>query len=275
MASDFARVVAAPGLAALATGPAGSCEIASAPAASRVAAAAVVFLGDVVAVKGARRSLAVEDCVIRHCVVEQRVGDAAELPGVAVGAGAPPGDFVAEVRAAEDGVHEDAQPRAFGVVAVQVDAAGGLEDAAHFDESLPHEGEVGLSARADHFAGGGDHVADGFAVFKQPLQHCLIEVVEGEGVFEGALAGGGDQLFELLVGQVGVVCGRDAGGAGVFGADGPLVFAAAVEGGVEVDEVDGFAVDAFEAGQVVADVDGAVAEIHGASVGRGGCGSLL
>ena len=184
-----------------------------------------------------------------------------------MGAGAPPGDFVAEVCAAEDGVHEDAQPCAFGVVAVQVDAAGGLEDAAHFDEALPHEGEVGLGARADHFAGGGDDVADGFAVFKQALQHCLIQVVEGEGVFEGVLAGGGDQLFEIFVGQVGVVRDFHAGGAGVFGAERPLVFAAAVEGRVEVDEVDGFAVDAFEAGQVVADVDGAVAEIHGGSVG--------
>ena len=71
-----------------------------------------------------------------------------------MGSGTPPGDFGHEVAGTIDAVHQHLQVMAGRGVAVQVDGAGVLENAAHFQQADGHHAEVGLHPLAVGEAGG-------------------------------------------------------------------------------------------------------------------------
>ena len=81
------------------------------------------------------------------------------LSGVAVGARPLPGNLGTELLWPEHGVHEQLQVMAGGGVAVEIDRAGGLEDAAQLDEARRHHYQVGHhGVRANELAEGPDHL---------------------------------------------------------------------------------------------------------------------
>ena len=128
----------------------------------------------------------------------------------------------------------DSRGMAGGGVAVEVDGAGLLEDAAEFDEARGHHGEVG------------EHVC------------AAEEGSEGAHGFGDAATG----LDDLLVGERGLLVplpcvleGGDLGGGAraVLLREEDVVVLAGVEGRIEVDEIDGLAGDVVaEDGEVVA-----------------------
>ena len=76
-------------------------------------------------------------------IEEKQIMYGAEPPVLVVRTGASPDDFVAEVFFAEGCVHEESKIVASGGVAVEVDAACGLEHTVKLHESGSHHYEVG------------------------------------------------------------------------------------------------------------------------------------
>jgi hypothetical protein len=124
-----------------------------------------------------------------------------------------------------------------GGVAVEVDGAGFLEDAAEFDEARGHHGEVGEHVGpAEQSAEGTHGFGDAATLFDDLLVAAGGLFVPLPGVFEGGDLGGG----------TGAVLFREE----------DVVVLAGVEGRVEVDEVDGGGGDVVaEDGEVVAVVE--------------------
>lgn len=156
----------------------------------------------------------------------------------AFGACALPDDFVPEIIEAEDGIQNHLQIVGGGGVAVDVEAAGGFEDAAEFNQAGGHHDEVGEhgSWADDFFEGVEEVVYDAW--------------VGGDDVEEGLLGGWSPGPGIIEGGNLSV-----GGGAGlVFEED--VVAAGAVEGRVEVDEVYRLGGHGAEDGEVVAVVEG-------------------
>ena len=138
-----------------------------------------------------------------------------------------------------------------GGVAVEVDAAGGFEDAVELDHALGHHGKVGHHVvLAEELAQGGEEAAD-------------LVGAAGDHVLEGGLG--------LPAPVPGVLEGGDLGGGFLAGAlaEEDVVGGVGVEGRVEVDEVDGLVGDVLaEYVQVVAEVEA----VGGFGGGGGGGG---
>jgi hypothetical protein len=129
-----------------------------------------------------------------------------------------------------------------GGVAVEVDGAGLLEDAAEFDEARGHHGEVGEHVRAAEEGAEGAH---GFGDAATGLDDLLVGerglLVPLPCVLEGGDLGGGARAGINFPGFV------------YFSIEGDVVVLAGVEGRIEVDEIDGLAGDVVaEDGEVVA-----------------------
>ena len=179
-------------------------------------------------------------------VEEDEVADAAvllsTLAGVAVGAGALPNNLGAELVLAEGCVHEKPEIVSRRRVAVEVDAAGGLEHAVKLDQAGSHHHEVGgHGVAAEELAHGGDHFLHVQGRFR------ILDDVEFVGAFRflGPLPGVGEGFYL---------------GGGIFAgllAEEDVVVGVGIEGRVQVDEVYGLVGDVFaENGEVVAVVEG-------------------
>ena len=124
-----------------------------------------------------------------------------------------------------------------GGVAVEIDGAGFLEDAAEFDEARGHHGEIGHHVGvAEEGLEGAEGVGDAAALLDDLLVGALGVDVPLPGVLEGVNLGTG--LGAVFLGEEDVVV------------------LAGVEGRVEIDEVDGLVLDvALEDFEVVAVVE--------------------
>ena len=166
--------------------------------------------------------------------------DAAEAPRVVVGDGAFPVEVVAIVLGAEDGIQDEFEVVRGGVVAMQIKAAAGFEDAVQLDQAGGHHHQIGadLVGAAERLDEGGEHAGDARRCAAQQLAIELFRAAPPmPAVFEG-----GDLRFGIAP-------------ALVFEED--VVGAVGVEGRVEVDEVDGGAGEVIaEDGEVVAVVEG-------------------
>ena len=158
--------------------------------------------------------------------------------GSAVRPGSFPHYFVPEIADAEHAVHHQLQVMAGGGVAVQVDAAGGFQDAAQFNHPLGHHGEVG------------HHV-----VLAQEGAHCGQQ-------FAGLGRPGGDYVavsqLRVPAPAPGVVKGGDLRRRGVAAAfpEQHIVGGVRVEGRVQVNQVNAGVGDLFpQYGEVVAVVE--------------------
>ena len=134
---------------------------------------------------------------------------------------------------------------------MEVDAAGGFEDAVKFDEPVGHHDEVAFHTATVYEASRFDDCVDAGVGVGESSHSCDVQVGEGPGVLEG--------------------------GAGGLTADGRGVVTVGVEGRIKVDQVDAFGVDAGEDFHVVGGPDGAVGEVHGGCFyfGIGFMGSLI
>ena len=169
----------------------------------------------------------------------------------------PPDDLVPEVPGAENRVHDDLEIVRRRGVAMQVDAAGGFEDALRFGEPFGHIGQVGEhSRRAERQPDAFDGVGDLPGAVRQ---------------FADALRGGGVPSPGVLE------SGRLAPPASVVRAasEGESVVALRVERRIEVDQVHLLRPPAGHHFQAVAEMDGVGDdrrnEVHragGAAVGR-------
>ena len=172
----------------------------------------------------------------------------AALSGIAMRASSFPNYLGPEIRCSKHSIHQQLQIVAGGGVAVEVDAAGGLEDAVELDHPLGHHGEVGHHVvLAEELAQGGEEAAD---LVGSASDHVLV----------GGLG--------LPAPVPGVLEGGDLGGGFLAGAlaEEDVVGGVGVEGRVQVDEVDGFVGDVLaEDVQIVAEV-----EAVGGFVGGGG-----
>ena len=157
---------------------------------------------------------------------------------VIVAGSTPPRNLVSKILFAKDRVHEQLYVVAGGEVAVEVDAAGVLEDAVEFNHTLGHHGEVG------------HHV-----VVAEEGAHGLEQV--------GELAG--SVGYDVLIGTLGIKApmpgvfeGGDLGGGllAAFFLEEDVVVGVGVEGRVEVDEVNA------GVGDVVAEDVEVVAEVE-------------
>ena len=154
-----------------------------------------------------------------------------------------PGDFVAEVAAAKDGVQEAFDPGVGGGVGVQVEAAGGFEEAVTFQQPYAKPGKESAHRRPPDGIGSLDNLAGGRAL-------------GGEGVE----VGGGD------IGGPSPAVGKAAAGGRAVGV-GLEVFAL-VKGRVGGNQIDRGAVQAAEEGQIVAAKQGAVGCVEFGHRGR-------
>lgn len=131
-----------------------------------------------------------------------------------------------------------------GGVAVQVDAAGGFEHAAQFDQADRHHRKVGEHVGiAEHLAHGDERLADLLAAFSHLLVGSRGGVVPVPGVFKGLELRGGFGAVVLFEEHV----------VGGF----------AVEGRVEVDDVNGLVWDVAAQDVEVVTV---IECVHGASL---------
>ncbi len=136
-----------------------------------------------------------------------------------------PNYFITEILKPKHRIQNDLQIMAGGRVAVQVQAAGGLEHAVHLDQAGSHHHQVGQHlVLTDDAAQGGDHVIHGAGVGSDEI---TIGLLSGLAPVPGVVKGG----------DLGV--GGDAG----FILEEDVVGAVGVEGRVEVDEVDRFGGD--------------------------------
>ena len=117
-------------------------------------------------------------------IVEDDVVDRGPVLGVAVGSGAFPGDFAAEVFRAEHGVHGRFQVMTGRGITVEVDAAGGFEQPAHLHEPDGHPGEVCLHSLRMSLAGGGDDVSQRRVLVLNLSDPFLFHIVQRPGVLE-------------------------------------------------------------------------------------------
>ena len=86
-----------------------------------------------------------------------------------------PDNFIPKVRWPEYGVHQQLEVVACGGVAVEVDAAGGLEDAVQFDHALRHYGEVCHHVvLPEEGAHGGEQFADLAALLRDDILICKL-----------------------------------------------------------------------------------------------------
>ena len=158
--------------------------------------------------------------------------------GASAGGGAvAPDDFADYIPGAEHGVHHHLDVVAGGGVAVEIDAAGGFEEAVDFQQADAHNGEIGGRRRAAGVARGGDDGVQAVVDAFELLNRHFLAVVQRPDVIEG--------------------------GAFRRAADGGGVVAVGIERRVQVDEIYGGAVDAAHNGQVVAGKDGAVGDVGG------------
>ena len=178
----------------------------------------------------------------------------AEPLRVIVCRGAFPNNFVAEILKSKYRIYNNLQVMTRGRVAVQVEAAGRFQDAVQLDQTGGHHDEV------SHHLVASDEVeqgADGFGDFVRRVQD------------QGFVSG-----FGCFAPVPGVFKGGDLGFAvgAAFGFEEHIVVAVAVEGRVEVYEVDaaiGEVVSAAQDVEVVA-VEESVA--HGVARCGVGCG---
>ena len=175
---------------------------------------------------------------VAFSVKEDVVDNAAETPGVVVGGGPPPDQVVAVAGDAKDVIQQGFEVMAGGVVAVIVDAAGGLEQAAHFGQAFRHIGEIGEhTGGAEHQVEAGDGAVGGMA----------------DGALEAFQAAGGG-----LVPAPGVGESADLGGGAVAASVEDVVVGVAVEGGIQVNQVGAFVRPFLHPVQAVAEVEGLV-----------------
>ena len=147
------------------------------------------------------------------------------LLGVAVGAGALPHDFVPEFVGAERGVEQQLQVVARRWVAVQVEAAGGLQDAVKLGHALRHHRQVGHHVV---LAEEGAHRLEHVAELLRAIRHQLAVGELGlHAPVPGVVEGGdlGRRLLAALFGEQDVIRG------------------VRVERRVEVDQVDALVLD--------------------------------
>ena len=180
------------------------------------------------------------------CVEQDDIVFPVEEPGqIHEAEGIVPYDLVAEILRAEDGIHEQLEVVAGGVVAVQVDAAGWFEESFHFHDTDGHVDQV-----AHH----------GVAV-------------DGTGGIQQGVESGMLVLDFAVPGEVDVVkppCVLESG-AGGPAADRCGVVGVGIEGGVEVYQVDRGTVHAPHDVQVVTGPYGLVGPVEI----RGGGNSLV
>ena len=193
-------------------------------------------------------------------VIQQAVVGPAPFLGVGAAAAASPCDFVAEVGGAEDGVHQHTEVAVGVVVAVQVEAAGGLEDAVAFQQSGGHKSDVGgFVFGSAGFNGCNDGVDGGIVVLNG---HFPIRV--GIGIPVPDVADAGFAAAFVMPGAVGL---RQRQFLGIFGvADGRAGTAGkgfvGGEGGVDGNQVNAFVVEMAQEPQIVHNRQGAVGDIQ-------------
>jgi hypothetical protein len=150
--------------------------------------------------------------------------NSAKLPNALSPGGSLPDNFVPKILRPKHGVHQHFQVVAGGRIAVQIDGAGVLKHTVELDQARGHHGEVS------------HHVA---------LSKECFEGTHGIGDAVAAL----DDFFvgasRVLVPYPRILEGHDLGaGAGaVFFGEEDVVVLAAIEGRVEIDQVDGFVLD--------------------------------
>ena len=162
----------------------------------------------------------------RGAVEQQPIRRAPESAGVVVVAYPLPDHFVTKLGGAENRFREHPQPVSGGIVAVQVDASGGLQNAAHFEQAHGHHTHIGLHAVAMGYAGSLDYAVHGRVPIRDQSEPRRVQVVQRPGILE-----------------------RRPGGPA---ADGRRVVAIAVEGRVQVDQVYRLGVEPAQDVQVVA-----------------------
>ena len=167
------------------------------------------------------------------------------LADVGVRRGALPDNLVAKELRPKHSVHQNLQVMAGGGVAVEIDGAGLLEDAAEFDEARGHHGEIGHHVGVEEKCfEGAEGVGDTASLLDDLLVGAHRFVVPLPGVFKGVNLGAG--LGAVLLGE------KD------------VVILAGVERRVEIDEVYGLVLDvAFEDFEIVAVVELVLVSGHG------------
>ena len=95
-----------------------------------------------------------------------------------------PDNLISEVPGSEHGVHQELEVVAGRRIAVEVNASGRLEHAAHFEKSDGHHDEVGLHARAVRETRRADHRVQRRVTIRNLAVPCLVHIVQRPGVLE-------------------------------------------------------------------------------------------
>ena len=165
------------------------------------------------------------------------IQNAPESLGVVVRRRAPPDDIVAVVGDSENRVHDAFQVVNGGVVAVEIDAAAGLEDAVELQQSDAHKREVSRHAFAAGELRAVEQVEQRGEAALDFVYPFLFHVVERP------------HVLELRAARLAV----ERGGVSLVG----------VERRVEIDEVDAVGVYPAQNIQIVADEDGSARRVAG------------
>jgi len=173
MSSLVSGVDVTPRLAALSMTNAGSREvIGGIPPRRGVVRLAIELIDILLIVRGILR---IPREIVGSSVEEDRIVDVVPSFRVAARRCAFPDNLVLIVLRTEHRVHDDFEVMGGGGVAVEIDGAGGFEDAAEFEEAEGHHGEVG-----EH-VGGAEEVVEAFEAFGE----AVVAGAEGFGVFGG------------------------------------------------------------------------------------------
>jgi hypothetical protein len=156
-----------------------------------------------------------------------------------------PDDLIHKELWSKHGVHQNFEVVACGGIAVEINGAGFLEDAAEFDEAGGHHGEVGhhVGVEEEGFEGA-EGVGDAASLLDDLLVGALGVDVPLPGVFKGVNLG--------------------AGLGAVFFGEEDVVVLAGVEGRIEIDKIDGLVLDVeLEDFEVVAVIEPIFERVHG------------
>ncbi|OQA13287.1 MAG: hypothetical protein BWY63_03521 [Chloroflexi bacterium ADurb.Bin360] len=182
-------------------------------------------------------------CSIRSGVEQDDIVDASHVQNItlfriAMCAGAFPDDLVAKVLRSKDGIEDDLEVVARRGVAVEVEAAGGLEHPVQLDQTGSHHDEVSQHlVGADEVPQCGDHPADVIWGF---LYQVSVDALRRGAPVPGVIEG-----FDLSVG---------IGAAFVLEQD--VVGAVGVEGRIQIDQVNAGRLDVLpQDGEVVAVIE--------------------